>query len=52
MVLRGLGVHHALERDHVVLHEIGHDLLGQVRVGRLEERPEGRSRVAQPLPRD
>src|SRR5882724_12547906 len=40
LVLRGLGVHDALERDDVMLHEIGHDLLGQVRVGRLQERAE------------
>ena len=39
-VLRGLGVDHRLEGEHVVLHQIGDHRLGQVRVRPGEEGPE------------
>jgi hypothetical protein len=41
-IVAGLGVDHLLERHDVVLDEIGHGALGQVRVRGLQERPAAR----------
>ncbi len=40
LVTGGLGVDHRLEGEHVVLHEVRHRRLGQVRVGSRQERAE------------
>ena len=40
LVARGLRVDHRLERQHVMLDEIGDDVLREIRVGRAEERAE------------